>query len=72
MKREAKSLANKSQADAVLKIADKQREKSKEFQMFDLSYFNDGNYFDGVGLKNYVVLYLLLKALRIQTSHSVS
>ena len=56
----------------MLKIAGKQREKSKEFQMFDLSYFNDGKYFDGVGLKNYLVLYPLLKTLRIKTSHSVS
>ena len=56
----------------MLKIAGKQREKSKELQMFDLSYFNDGKYFDCVGLKNYLVLYPLLKALRIKTSHSVS
>ena len=49
MEAAAKSLTSKSQADNVLDTADKIREKIKNLQAFDLSYFTRECYFEKDG-----------------------
>ena len=44
MKEAARSFASNNQADNALDIANKNRERIKKFQTFDLSYFNGRTY----------------------------
>ena len=53
MKQEAKSLANVQQT-LLLSIADKNREKIKRLQTFDLICFNGGRYFGDIDPQNYI------------------
>ena len=55
MKVAKKSLARKVQVYNVVDIADKNREKIKKLQIFDLSYFNGRRYFDNDGSENYLI-----------------
>ena len=54
MKGATKSLVTKTQADTALEMADKNKEKKKILQAFDLSYFNGRRYFGDDGSWNYV------------------
>ena len=49
MKEAAKNLVSKSQVDTSIDTADKNREKMKKLQTFDLSYFVGKSYFDDYG-----------------------
>lgn len=49
MKEAKKTFASKSQVDAALDTAGKNREKIKQLQTFDLSYFVGKCYFDNDG-----------------------
>ena len=50
-----------SQKDTALDVADKNREKVKKLQTYNLSYFACKNYFGANGSQHYLVSQLLLK-----------
>ena len=54
-------LASKSHIDAALDIADKNREKIKKLQTFDLRYFNGRRYFCNYGSQNYLIFQSISK-----------
>ena len=51
----AKRLASKSQVDIPLDLVDKKKRKTKNFQVFNLSYFIGKSYFGNDGLQNYLI-----------------
>ena len=53
--KEAVKSASKSQVDNALDIADKNIEKMKKLQTFNLSNFSRRSYFDSDGLENYLI-----------------
>ena len=69
MKNAAERLASKCQADNALDTADKNREKVRKLQTFDLSYFNTKKDFDNNGSQNYLVFHPLFKSFETLTGN---
>ena len=49
----------------ALDLRDKNREKIKKLQTFDLSYFIDKSYFDDDSSQNYLIFQILFKSFKI-------
>ena len=60
-------LAREGHIDAALDIVDKNREKIKKLQTFDLRYFNGRRYFCNDGSQNYLTFQSISKTSRMAT-----
>ena len=63
----SKVLASENQVETTLDLGDKNKDKMKNLQNFDLNFFVGKSYFDDDGLQSYSIFQPIFKSLKIFT-----